>query len=184
MHPQTHPNIKAGFFAKTAKDCANEERHITCHVCLDKKRRKIFCNRPRFSGRRCNQNHREHSSPPPGMLPSPSDTPVSFFTISPLFCWKSNTPLLLPPFSEFSSLFRLTLEWPLSFVQIPGKCLSHVICRSSDSQNICRLPAPSFCTRLTGHSSQTSPSSTPTPRGKKKNLRLIRGRSTNKSTAI
>ena len=95
---------------------------------------------------------------------------------------------LLPPFSDFSSLFRLTLEWPLSFVQIPGKCLSHVICRSSDSQNIRRLPAPSFCTRLTGHSSQISPSSKPTPRGKKKfeahSPRVRRGRSTNKSTAI
>ena len=144
-------------------------RHIEL-ASLDKKRRQIFCNLPRFSGRRCNQNHShtEHSSPPPrppGMLPFPSDTPVSFFTISPLFCWKSNTPSsfqrLLIPFPTDS---RVALVFPR---RIPEKCLSHVICRSSDSQNIRRLPASSFCTRLAGHSSQISLSSKPTPRGKK-----------------
>ena len=113
-------------------------------------------------------------------------SPVSFFTISPLFCWKSNTPSsfqrLLIPFPTDS---RVALVFPR---QIPEKCLSHVICRSSDSQNIRRLPASSFCTRLTGHSSQISPSCKPTPRGKKNfeahSPRFRRERSTNKSTAI
>ena len=78
---------------------------------------------------------------------------------------------LLPP----SSFQRLLIPFPtdsrVAIVfprQIPEKCLSHVICRSSDSsQNIRRLPASSFCTRLAGHSSQISPSSKPTPRGQK-----------------